>query len=130
AQHAALDLARGGHGQAVDVFDFLGILVGGQPRAYVGLQGLGQRLPVAVGVLGGQHHVGLDHVAALGVGLGHHGDVGHGRVLEQAVLDLARADAVARRLEYVVGPAGIPKVAVLVHARQVAGAAPVAGELV
>jgi hypothetical protein len=75
-----------------------------------------------------QHDIGLDQRAALAVGLGHHGRVGHGRVLDQAVLDLAGADAVARRLEHIVGPALVPEVAIGVAHGQVAGAAPVAGE--
>ena len=48
---------------------------------------------------------------------------------QQAVLDFARADPVAGRLEHIVGPSGVPEVAVGVDAGQVARAAPVAGEL-
>jgi hypothetical protein len=75
-----------------------------------------------------KHHIGLDHGPALAVGLGHHGGIGHRRMFDQAVLDLARADAVARGLEHVVGAALVPEVTVGVAHRQVAGAAPVAGE--
>jgi len=81
----------------------------------------------------GQHDKGLDHRAALGVGLGHHGGVDDGGVLDQTVFDLARADAVAGGLEHVVGAALVPEVAVLVAHGEVAGAEPralrIAGEL-
>ncbi|OBQ31652.1 MAG: hypothetical protein AN485_23500, partial [Anabaena sp. MDT14b] len=70
---------------------------------------------------------GLDHGAALGIGLGHDGGIGHRGMLDQAVLDLARADAVAGGLEHVVAAALVPEVAVLVANGHVACAAPVAG---
>ena len=126
-QHAPLHLAGGGHGQGVDELDLLRVLVGRELAAHVLLQLRHQR--VAGRMAGRQHDVGLDQRAALGVGLGHHGGVGHGRVLDQAVLDLARPDAVAGGLEHVVGAALVPEVAVGIARGQVAGAAPVAGEL-
>ena len=46
-------------------------------------------------------------------------------MLDQAVFNFSRADAVARRLEHVVGAALVPKVAVLVGHGHVARAAPV-----
>ena len=73
--------------------------------------------------------IGLDQGTALPVGLGYHCGIGYGRVLDQAVLDLARTDAVACGLEHVVGPALVPEVAFGVAHRQVAGAAPVTGVL-
>ena len=48
---------------------------------------------------------------------------------EQALLDLAGTDPVARRLDDVVGAALEPEVAILVAPRQVAGAQPGAAEL-
>ncbi len=86
-----------------------------------------QRIPGRVA--GRQHDIGLDQRAALGIRLGHHGRVGHGRVLDQAVFDLAGPDAVAGGLEHVVGAPLVPEVAVGVAGGQVAGAAPVAGVL-
>ena len=50
-------------------------------------------------------------------------------MLDQAVLDLAGADAVARRLEHIVAAALVPEVAVGIAQGLVAGAAPVAGVL-
>src|SRR3954470_17148619 len=48
---------------------------------------------------------------------------------DEAVLDLGRPDPVAGRLEHVVGATLVPQVAVVVGHRDIAGAAPVAGEL-
>ena len=50
-------------------------------------------------------------------------------MLDEAVLDLGRADAIAGDLEHVVGAALVPEIAVVVARRDVAGAAPVAGVL-
>ena len=73
---------------------------------------------------GGQHHIGFDDGAALRVGLGHHGGIGHSRVFDQAVLYFARPDAVACGLEHVVAAPLVPEVTVVVHHRHVARAAP------
>ena len=62
-------------------------------------------------------------------GDGHDRRVGDRRMLDEAVLDLGRADAVAGGLEHVVGAALVPEVAVVVARGDVAGAAPVAGVL-
>ena len=75
-------------------------------------------------VAAGEHDIGLDDGAALGIGLGHHRGICHGRMLDQAILDLAGPDAVACGLEHVVAAAVIPEAAVGVHHRHVAGAAP------
>jgi hypothetical protein len=50
-------------------------------------------------------------------------------VADEAVLDLGRADTIAGRLEHVVGAALVPEIAVGIALREIAGAAPVAGEL-
>ena len=75
------------------------------------------------------HHIGFDHCPPLGVGLGHYRGVGHGGVLDQTVLYLTRADAVARSLEHIIRAALVPQVAIGIAHRQVAGAAPVGCEL-
>ena len=46
----------------------------------------------------------------------HDRGVGDRRVLDEAVLDLGRADPVAGGLEHVVGASLVPEVAVVVHA--------------
>ncbi len=80
-----------------------------------------------------QHDIGLDQRAAFGVGLGHHRRVRDRGMLHEAVFDLARADAITRGLEHVVGAALVPEIAIDIHHRGVAGAAPAvvdaAGEL-
>ena len=119
---ARLHLAGGRHRQRVDEFDLLRVLVGRQLPAHMLLQrthqGVVAHLPWR------QHDISLDHRAAVGIGLGHHHGIGHRRVLDEAILDLARADAVAGGLEDVVAAALVPEVAVVVHHRGVAGAAP------
>src|SRR3954462_1178893 len=72
---------------------------------------------------------GLDDGTAGLVGLADHRRVRHRRMLDQAALDLGRADPVARALDHVVAAALVPEVAVLVHAPLVAGRRPVADEL-
>ncbi len=49
-------------------------------------------------------------------------------MLDQAIFDLARAYAVARRLEDIVSPPLVPEVAVCIAFGEVTGSAPVAGE--
>src|SRR4051812_20104043 len=138
-QDAPLHLARRGHGKRFDELDFLGVFVGGELALHVRLQFAHELRIERAAVLraararllhlGREHDVSLDQRAALRIGLGHHGGIGHGRMLDQAVLDFARADAVARGLEHVVGPALVPEIAFRVPRGQVAGSAPVAGEL-
>ena len=62
-------------------------------------------------------------------GDGNDRGVGDRRMLDEAVLDLRGADPVSRRLEHVVRAALVPEVTVGVALREIAGAAPVAGEL-
>src|SRR5437764_7831857 len=139
AQHAPLHLARGGHGQGVDELDLLRVLVRRELAPDVRLQLLhefGVERALATGAdgalfqhVGREHDVRLHQRAALGVRLGHDRGVDHRGVLDQAILDLAGPDAVARRLEHVVGASLVPEIAVDVARSEVAGAAPVAGEL-
>ena len=140
AQHTALHFTRGGHGQGVDKFDLFRVFVGREQAFHVRLQlGHQARLELlhafgAQGLLRGhrirrQDHIGLDQRTPVRVRLGNHGCIGHRRVLDQAVLDLARPNAVARGLEHIVAAALVPEVAVRIAHCQVSGAAPVAGEL-
>src|SRR4029453_12119982 len=126
AQLGAADLAGQGLGQVVDELDLARVGVGRQALADVPLELAGQL--VAGRRAGDQADEGLDDVAALGVGAGHHGRLGHRRVLEQGALDLERPDPVAGRDDHVVGPARVPDVAVLVLAGGVLGVEPVAAE--
>ena len=82
--------------------------------------------PLRRRVSGREHDERLHDVAARLVGRGHHRHVGDGGVTDDAVLDFRRTDAIARDLEHVVGAPLVPEVAVGVHCRDVAGAAPVA----
>src|SRR3954471_19185095 len=139
AQHAPLHLARGRHRQRIDEFDFLGVLVGSELVLHMQLQLLhqlrveGARVARRDGALfqhvRREHDVCLDQRAALPVGFGHHRGVDDRGVLDQAVLDLARPDAVTSGLEHVVGPPLVPEIAVGIARGEVAGAAPVAREL-
>jgi len=114
---------------------YLQLVLGYSPME-VGLAFLPGNLIMAVFSLGLSARIVMRYGirAPLGVGLGHHRGVGHGLVLDQAVLDLARADAVAGGLEHVVAAALIPEITVGIHHRGIAGAAPrvvgIAGELV
>ncbi len=71
---------------------------------------------------------GLHDLGADLVGHAHDADHGHGGVLHQAFLDLARPDAVAARGDDVVVAALEEDVAILVDAAEVAGQQPVAGD--
>src|SRR5690606_1352421 len=122
------DFTGGVHGQLGVDLVFLGVLVRREAVAHVILRRLDDLARLAAGIFGRQHDVGLHQGAALGIGLGDDGDIGHGGMAEQAVLDFARPDAVAGRLEDIVRAAGVPEIPVGIDAGQVAGAAPVAGE--
>src|SRR5918992_4896828 len=126
AQLRAADLAGEGLGQVVDELELARVGVGRQPLADVPLE-LADQLLTRLGA-GDQPDEGLDDVAALGVGAGHHRRLGHRRVLQQGALDLERPDPVAGRDDHVVGPARVPDVAVLVLAGGVLGVEPVAAE--
>src|SRR5258708_2360627 len=75
-----------------------------------------------------QHQERLDHAAAHRVGALHHRRLQDGRVAHQAALDLERRDAVAARLDHVVGAALEPQVAVRVAPHHVPGTVPRAAE--
>src|SRR5262252_9586680 len=106
AKHAPLNLARGGHRQGIDEFDFLRVLVRRQELAHVELDVFLQRRGRPVP--GGENDERLDDVAARFIGARHDGGVGDRGMLDEAVLDLARPDAIAGRLEHVVGAALVP----------------------
>src|SRR4029450_8786523 len=71
----------------------------------------------------------LDHVASGFVGRRDHGRVCNRAMPHETVLDFRGSDAVARCLEHIVGAALVPEGALAVALRQIARAAPVAGEL-
>src|SRR5512132_386658 len=108
AQLRAADLAGKGLGQVVHELDLARVGVGREPLADMPLELAGQ-LVAGLGA-GDQPDERLDHVAALGVGAGHHRRLGHRRVLQQGALDLERPDPVAGRDDHVVGPARVPDV--------------------
>ncbi len=64
----------------------------------------------------------LRHRKPQRVGRRHHGGLGHCRVLDQYALELERADAIVGGFKDVIGAADIGQVAVVVDARDVAGA--------
>ena len=77
-----------------------------------------------------QHREGHRHLALELVGHAHHRHLGHGRMAGDALLDLARAEAVAGHVDDVVGAAEDEEVAVLVaHAPVEGGVDPLAGQL-
>ncbi len=73
-----------------------------------------------------KHDERLDDIAASCIGHRDDRGIGDRRVLDQAVLDLRRPDAISGDLEHVVRAALIPEIAVGVDGRDVSGAAPVA----
>ncbi len=95
AELAAHDLAGRGQRQGVEVLDRARVLVGAEPLADEPLE-LGRQRLVA-GCARHEDHERLDRLRPDRVGDAD--DRGHGdrRVAQQAVLDLARADPVARR---------------------------------
>ena len=76
-----------------------------------------------------QHDECLDDVASRFIGARHNRGIGHRGMLDEAILDFGWTDAVAGCLEHVVGAALVPEVAVVVCQGEIAGAAPIAGEL-
>ena len=94
------------------------------------LQGGRYLVPIALGILGGQHHKCFDQRAALRVGLGDDRYIGDRGMVEQAVFNFARANAVARGLEHIICAASVPVVPVFIDAGQITRAAPVAREFV
>ena len=93
AQLAPDDLTGRGQRQGLDEFDAARVLVRRQPGAHEVLQLGGEA--VARGVFRLQDDERLDDLGAQRVGHADHRRHGDRRVLDQAVLDLARADAVA-----------------------------------
>ena len=75
-----------------------------------------------------QHDERLHDVAALRVGRRDRGRLQDRRMLHARRLDLEGADAVPRRDDHVVGPSGVPVVAVLVGLRGVLRVEPLAAE--
>src|SRR5262252_7659982 len=76
-----------------------------------------------------EHYVSFDHLASLCIGYADHSGVGYRRVLEQTVLDLARADAIARAVDHIIGAAFVPVEAIRITAREIPGTAPATREL-
>src|SRR6185436_5753540 len=128
AQFLALDLAGGGHRKRVDELDLARILVRREAPPYVVLYFLDKLVRGGIARL--QHYECLDDRAAHRVRLADDRGVRDRGMLHQAGLDLGRADAVARALDDVVGAALVPEIAVVVALALVAGAGPVADELV
>src|SRR5438034_9215888 len=124
-QHPPLHFSRGGHRQAVEELDFLGIFVGRELAAHVLLQlRLKRRRSL---VARREHDEGLHDMSALGIGAADYGAVRDRGMLHQSVLDLRGTDAVARALEHVVAAALVPEIAVRIALREIPGAAPPAG---
>ena len=69
---------------------------------------------------GAQHDERLHYLAALGIGARDRRGLLHGRMLDQRVLDLHRADAVTGGADHVVGAALVEEIALLVPAHDVA----------
>src|SRR5512132_1078830 len=126
AEFDAADLAGDGLGQLDGELDLAGVLVGRGDGPAVLLELADQVLGALVA--GDQHDIGLDQLAALGVGLADHRRLGHRRVLDQGRLDLEGADAVGGRGDHVVVAGDEPEVAVLVHVGAVPGVVEVAPE--
>ncbi len=76
-----------------------------------------------------QHDKSLDDLTAQFVRLADHGGLQHGRVPEQRILDLARADTVAGTADDIVLAPDEPEKSVRVAIAHVAGAKPVRGDL-
>src|SRR5213592_1282712 len=116
AQLAAQDLPARGLGQLVDELDLPRVLVRGHALLAVG----DERLLVDA-FTGDERHVGLDGLAAVGVGDADDGRLADGLVPVQDVLDLARPDLVARGHDHVLLAVDEVEPAVLVHETHVAG---------
>src|SRR5262249_23047755 len=103
AQEAADDLTGGGHRHGVDEGDLARVFVRRESRLDEGPDVGGELVAGRKAIL--EHDEGLDDLGAHRVGLADHGGERHRRMADQAVLDLARSDAVARRRDDVVGAA-------------------------
>jgi hypothetical protein len=131
AQDSALpqspDLAGHGRREILDERDLARILVRRQAGFHVRLDAAREFL---AGRVTAQHlDEGLDRLAALGIGHANHGAGGHARHFHHRGLDLGRTDAVAGGLDEIIGAALEMDPAFRVAATHVAGAAPLAGEL-
>lgn len=75
-----------------------------------------------------EDYEGFDDAAAQSIGLADYGSGLHRRVLEQAILDLAGADAISGTGDHVVFVAHEPQVAVPIAIPHITGTIPVADE--
>jgi hypothetical protein len=94
AQQSADDLAGRGHRHLIDEGDLARIFVREQPRLHEFLQfgaSASRRLSVRL-----EHDERLDDFGAHRIGLADHRRERHGRMADQAILDLARPDADSR----------------------------------
>mmetsp|Transcript_21532 Transcript_21532/g.83661 ORF Transcript_21532/g.83661 Transcript_21532/m.83661 type:complete len:584 (+) Transcript_21532:5464-7215(+) len=117
-QRAPHHLARAALGQAVDKLHQRGHLVGRHVGAApVAQLGLGQAL-----MPGTPHHDGLDGLAAVGIGCRDDAGLGDAGVGVHQVLDLARPDLEAARVDHALEPVGHEEIAIGIDAADVAGA--------
>src|SRR5581483_1157611 len=126
AQQPADHLAGRGHRHIVDERDLARIFVRGEPRPHEGLNIRGERIRWLAIAL--EHDERLDDLGTDGIGLADCGRQRHRRMTDEAILDLARADAITRRGDDVVITANEIDVTVLVDASLIAGDHPVADE--
>jgi hypothetical protein len=118
----ALQLARLRPRQGAHELDLARILERRDRGLHVVLQQLHHRGVAGVSRL--EHAESLDDHPALLVGLADHAAFGHGRMLQQRVLDLGPADVVAGGDDHVVGARLVDEVAVLVLQEGVARIVP------
>ena len=119
AEDAAHDLAASGLGQARRELELVRRGDRADDRAHMAGQDLLEVVRRLLAVL--QGHVHVDALALDVVGIADHRCLGDRLVADQRGLDLGRAEPVAGDVDDVVDPAHEPVVAVLVHARAVAG---------
>src|SRR5690349_21901027 len=116
AEFAAEQLAGDRLGQLVEELDLTGVLVGGHLLAAEGDELLGRGA-----LAGAQADVGLDGLAAVGVGHADHGGLAYRLVLVEDVLDLARPYLVPAGVDLVLLPVDDIEPAGRVHVADVAG---------
>ena len=121
-------LAGRGHRHLVDEGDLARIFVRRQPGLDEFLEFGGERL-ARRGDTGLQHDERLDDFGAHRIGLADDGRERHRRMPDQAILDLARPDAIARRGDDIVVAPDEMEIAFVVGNALIAGRHPVADEL-
>src|ERR1700738_60148 len=118
------DLAGGGHRHLIDECNFARIFVRGKPRLHERLDLGGERVGRRMSRL--RHDESFDDLGAHGVGLADHRSKRDRRVLDQAILNFSRTNAIARGRNDIIVAADELHIAIAVHDALIPGRHPVA----